>query len=154
MSFFEEIGRRVTDAGKGVSKQAKNFADTARLNSSVEAEQRLIEQKYAEIGNAYYAAHKDDAEAEFAAQIEAIRQSEQKIAQWKEQILQIKGVIKCPSCGADIPYNSQFCGACGAKIVREAPAPVETAPAKTCPQCGAPANDSDRFCNKCGAPLE
>lgn len=71
--------------------------------------------------------------------------------------------MKCPSCGAPLKEDAQFCTACGAKVVSEpaemkapevVPEPVVTAAPAVCPKCGAPRTGSDAFCTACGAPFE
>ena len=152
MSFLDQLGKKVSDAGKGVAQQTKNLTEIARLTSVIDTEEKMVAQSYAQIGKTYYENHKNDPEAECAAQIALVSKSLEKIAQWREQIQKIKGIVKCPQCGADVPYSSQFCGVCGTRIVRPEAAPA-AASARRCPSCGAEAAASDRFCNKCGKPL-
>ena len=35
MAFFEQLGKRLADAGQGVAQQTKNLADVTRLNSAI-----------------------------------------------------------------------------------------------------------------------
>ena len=152
MSFLDQLGKKVSDAGKGVAQQTKNLTEIARLTSVIDTEEKMVAQSYTQIGKTYYENHKNDPDAECAAQIALVNKSLEKIAQWREQIQRIKGIVKCPQCGAEIPYGSQFCGVCGTKIVRPEAAPA-AASVRRCPSCGAEAAASDRFCNKCGKPL-
>ena len=152
MSFWDQLGKKVSDAGKGVAQQTKNLTEIARLTSVIDTEEKMVAQSYTQIGKTYYENHKNDPDAECAAQIALVNKSLEKIAQWRDQIQRIKGIVKCPQCGAEIPYGSQFCGVCGTKIVRPEAAPA-AASVRRCPSCGAEAAASDRFCNKCGKPL-
>lgn len=152
MSFLDQLGKKVSDAGKGVAQQTKNLTEIARLTSVIDTEEKMVAQSYTQIGKTYYENHKNDPDAECAAQIALVNKSLEKIAQWREQIQRIKGIVKCPQCGAEIPYGSQFCGVCGTKIVRPEAAPA-AASVRRCPSCGAEAAAADRFCNKCGKPL-
>ena len=152
MSFLDQLGKKVSDAGKGVAQQTKNLTEIARLTSVINKEKKMVAQSYTQIGKTYYENHKNDPDAECAAQIALVNKSLEKIAQWREQIQRIKGIVKCPQCGAEIPYGSQFCGVCGTKIVRPEAAPA-AASVRRCPSCGAEAAATDRFCNKCGKPL-
>ena len=152
MSFLDQLGKKVSDAGKGVAQQTKNLTEIARLTSVIDTEEKMVAQSYTQIGKTYYENHKNDPDAECAAQIALVNKSLEKIAQWREQIQRIKGIVKCPQCGAEIPYGSQFCGVCGTKIVRSEAAPA-AASVRRCPSCGAEAAATDRFCNKCGQSL-
>ena len=50
-----------------------------------------------------------------------ITESKAKIQSLKEQLKQLKGMYKCPQCGAEVPANSAFCSSCGAKLIVEEP---------------------------------
>ena len=56
MAFFEQLGKRLADAGQGVAQQTKNLADVTRLNSAISEKERKISQLYLAIGQSYYEA--------------------------------------------------------------------------------------------------
>lgn len=58
--------------------------------------------------------------------------------------------MKCSRCGAEIPENFQFCGACGAKIEPITNRSGNTAFAYLCPICKTPNPKSVNYCVKCG----
>lgn len=35
MAFFEQIGKKITNAGQNVAQQTKNFTDVTQLNSAI-----------------------------------------------------------------------------------------------------------------------
>lgn len=154
MALFDQIGKRVTDAGKGVTQQAKNLADTARYNNAVSTEEKAIIQAYTEIGRAYYEAHKDDPNAENIEKLNAVTEAFDRIHQYKEKIKEITGVIKCPNCGADVPHSSLFCNACGVRIPRENVTPASTGETKVCPSCGTDVPVDNKFCTVCGTAMK
>ena len=57
-------------------------------------------------------------------------------------------MMKCPSCGHQMPEGNVFCENCGAKLVEI----NETE--KHCPQCGAVVEEGAAFCEECGFPLQ
>ena len=116
MSIFEKIGEKLSGAGQGVAQQVKNFADVARLNSIISEKEKQIAQLYIEIGQAYYEHHKIDPQGEEIERIQKISSLNAEILECKENIKQIKGVTKCPNCGADVSLDAAFCNACGTKI--------------------------------------
>ena len=64
----------------------------------------------------------------------------------------------CPSCGATLNDDAQFCTSCGARLAsspEEMKAPEQDAAKMSvvCPQCGTPRSGSENFCINCGAPL-
>lgn len=153
MAFFEEIGKRLTNAGQNVAQQTKNLADVAQLNSAISDKEKKISQLFLNIGQLYYQGHKNDPSAEHREIIGEIDTLYEEIAQNQEKIKQIKGVIKCPNCGASVPLNAAFCNACGTKITRETTSDVNESP-RICPACHAPVGANDSFCNNCGTKVE
>lgn len=153
MSFFEQLGKRITDAGQGVAQQTKNFADVTRLNSEISDKEKQIIQLYQSIGQRYYEQNKEAPAPEHQPDVAAIQALFAEIAQRKEEIKQIKGVVKCPNCGADVPAQAQFCNSCGAKMEPAQPAEVPAGEVQTCPACGAVLGKDNMFCTHCGAKL-
>lgn len=156
MAFFEQLGKKLTDAGQGVAQQTKNFADVTRLNSEISDKEKRITQLYQAIGQAYYERHSGAPAPEHEQEVGEITALFAEIARRREEIKQIKGIVKCPSCGADVPLQAAFCNACGARMERTTPpqAPVQTENMKVCPACGAASPKENRFCTKCGAKFD
>ena len=157
MAFFEQFGKRISDMGEGVAQQTKKLADIARLNTSISDKEKKAVQLYTAIGQAYYERHREDADAEELDKIQELNRLHQEIKNQQEEIKQLKGVAKCPNCGADVSAHALFCNACGTKMPQEAEsAPEEPAPAaegRTCPNCHAPVKEGNLFCNQCGTKL-
>ena len=154
MAFFEQIGKKITNAGQSVAQQTKNFADVTQLNSAISESEKKISQIFLNIGQMYYEAHKHDLEAEYQENITEISNLYSEIAQNQEKIKQIKGVVKCPQCGANVPLNASFCNACGAKIERDSVGETNGGIHKICPVCHSAVDPEDSFCNHCGAKIE
>lgn len=155
MAFFEQLGKKLSDAGQGVAQQTKNFAEVTRLNSTISDKEKQITQLYQSIGQAYYQSHQDDAVPEFQAETEQIKNLLVEIAQHQEEIKQIKGIEKCPNCGADVPVQAAFCNSCGTKMTPSAP-PVQVSAEgmRICPACGTALGKDNLFCTHCGTKLE
>lgn len=153
MSFFDSIGSKASAAGQAAAEKARNFAEIGRLNGVVSDHEKNISRLYFEIGQSYYERHKNDPDAEELERIAAITDTTEKIAVCREQIKTLKGIEKCPNCGADVAIGSLFCNSCGTKMP---PASVKTAPKSaglSCPTCGAPVAEGNLFCNSCGTKL-
>lgn len=155
MAFFEQIGKKISNAGQGVAQQTKNLADIARLNSTISEKEKQIAQLHSSIGTQYFDHHKDDATCEFVEQVSAISALLSEIDQCKESIKQIKGVTKCPHCGAEIPAGSVFCNICGTKAdtgveIPKAENNDSISNQKICKTCGSIIPDENIFCSQCG----
>lgn len=145
MAFFEKMGQRITNAGQNVAQQTKNLAETTKLNSQISSCEKQINALFATIGQAYYEVSKDDPSAVAAESIQEVTRLYGEIDEAQERIKEIKGVGKCPQCGADVPQGAQFCSACGFKIEVEKPAAK-----RFCTNCGAPLEADSLFCTSCG----
>ena len=152
MAFFEQLGKRISDAGQGVAQQTKNLADVTRLNSAISDKERRIAQLYQALGKSYYERHRDLAADEEQGVIEQLDTLHAEVIQCREEIKQIKGVTKCAVCGADIPLHAAFCNACGAKVA-ETGQHQEKATGPVCPACGQPVSQDNAFCIHCGTKL-
>ena len=152
MSFFDNIGSKASAAGQAAAEKARNFAEVNRLSGVISDHEKRISRLYFEIGQSYYERHKDDPEAEELERIAAITDTNEKIAVCRNQIKTLKGVEKCPNCGADVQNGSQFCNNCGTRIP---PASMKTAPKAglTCPTCGTELESDAAFCFNCGTKL-
>ena len=155
MAFFEQLGKKLSDAGQGVARQTKNFAEVTRLSSAISDKEKQITQLYQSIGQAYYQSNRDDTEAEFQAETEQIKKLLEEVNQHQEEIKQIRGIVKCPNCGADVPFQAAFCNCCGMKMVPSAPPAQPPAQGtRLCPSCGAVLGKDNLFCTHCGTKLE
>lgn len=104
-----------------------------------------IEKIYTVIGKNYFEAHKEDANAESKEQIQQIVAFLEENKKQEDRIRELKNLIQCPSCGAEIPKDARFCIHCGTAIVKDDPLK------NCCRVCGAPLVEGARFCMQCGA---
>lgn len=142
MAFFDELGKKISQAGQSAVQKGKELADIAKLNSSVSDEERKIADNYREIGKLYFSLHGENPGVDFAAMVAAIHESESKIVEYKQQIKDIKGVVCCEKCGAEVSSNAAFCSACGAPmpVVK----PVETQPEDSSSQAAAESRSAEQ----------
>ena len=147
MALFERIGKKLSDAGQEVARQTKNFTDVTRLNSEVSDRNRRITQLYTALGQVYFEKHKNDPDALEKDAIEEIKTLFEEISQREEEIKQIKGVVKCPNCGADVSINSVFCSSCGTKMESQQADADKESQSAVCPNCGSAVMPDAAFCN-------
>ncbi|MDR3311230.1 MAG: zinc-ribbon domain-containing protein [Oscillospiraceae bacterium] len=147
---FGGIGKKIKDTASGAVEKGKNSVEVMRLEGEIKTEETRIETIALDLGKAYYKSHKDDHEEQFDRHFNAIADSREKIAQLSQQITKLRGIIKCPTCGADANAESAFCPSCGGKIEHPdgeaAPAPGS----KFCPNCGKELAATATFCTECG----
>lgn len=145
MAFFNELGKKFTQAGQEVTQQAKIFAETTKINSHISDEEKQINNLFIQIGKNYFEMNKNNASDVYADIMVSITDAQARIEQYKEQIRKIKGISNCPNCGAEVANGSMFCNSCGAKMTV-----AEVQPTAKCPQCGSDVMQGSKFCDSCG----
>lgn len=149
MAFFDNLGKKASEATSRAMQKAQDLSETAKLNSTISDEEKRINATYSQIGKLYVELHREDGEEAFSELLGVIREAEEKISSCQKQIQDMKRTMRCEKCGAEVPRDSLFCSTCGAQIVRE----KEPADVPRCDKCGAPITDWMRFCTTCGNPL-
>ena len=115
MSFFDKLGKTVTNTAHSVVEKTKSSTETIRLNGLINDEERNINAAYLNMGRKYAELHTADAEPEFQEFLSAIAASQEKIAEYREQIRKTKHLLICQGCGAEIPETVLYCTKCGAE---------------------------------------
>lgn len=151
MGFFDDLSKKVSDAGQKTIQKTKELSDIARLNSMISEEETKVNNNYYRIGKLYVSMHASDCENEFAGIITSIRDSESRIAEYKKEIQDIKGVQHCEKCGAEIAKGVAFCSVCGNPMPKMNN--VDTSKYERCSACGALVEKGMRFCTSCGTPM-
>lgn len=147
MAFFEDLGKKISQTSQDAVQKAKDTAEILKLNGMISEEEKKIKAKYAEIGKKYFDIYAESCDAYFADMINEIKEAQNNINTYNEHIKQLKGITKCPDCGADVASGDAFCTNCGRKIT------VEVAAQKLCTACGNDVSNSV-FCTKCGKKVD
>jgi len=168
MNFFDKLGNKITSTSKEVSQKAKDFAETTKLNSSINAEQNKINSLFIDLGKKYYELKSDNPETEYTEIIDRINTAKQTIVNLNQQIDAIKAANAaktCTFCGAVLNDDAVFCVKCGAKaevkpvppeddFVADVDIVVEQSVKKTCKVCGMTLDNNAVFCTGCGTKVE
>lgn len=153
MAFFDELGKKISDASQGVVQKTKDTAETLKLNSAISDEEKKIKTLFTALGEAYFASHADNCEEQpLKNLIGQISDSKQKISDLQEQVKRLKGVVKCPYCGGEINYGSTFCNFCGKNVENFVSEKKEGT--AFCTNCGTALEAGAAFCTSCGTPVE
>ncbi|MBQ8184236.1 MAG: zinc ribbon domain-containing protein [Lachnospiraceae bacterium] len=161
MAFWDDLSKKASETTAKAVQQAKDLSGTAKLNVQIAEEEKKLNGFYCQLGKLYAMAHPEDYEENFASVMSLIIESEQKIKECRTQIHDIKGVVRCEKCGADVPKGAAFCTVCGSPVAvpdlptTGQPEAAEGAPEKQfCPGCGNVISKGARFCTSCGRALE
>lgn len=128
MSFFDDLGKKLSQAGQSAAQKTKEIAETAKLNSQISDEEKKINDFYLQIGKLYVSLHDENHEADFDELIRSLHESENKVKECRQQIKDIKGVVVCEKCGAEVSNGSAFCSTCGAPLPVVSPVEPAAAP--------------------------
>lgn len=151
MAFFDNLGKKASEATAKAMQKAQELSETTKLNSMISEEEKKIDNTYYQIGKLYVSVHGKDAGAEFAGMVAAVADSVQKISTYRKQIQDLRGVQRCEKCGAEVARGAAFCSSCGTPMPKvEAPVPEDSV---RCENCGALIKSGMRFCTSCGKPL-
>lgn len=151
MAFFDDIGKKLSQATQATAQKAKDIADVSRINGAISDEEKKITNNYYQIGKLYVAMHSSDYEADFGGFISSIKDSERKITEYRSQIQEIKGITKCEKCGAEVAMTMAFCSSCGSPMPKNAS--NQWGNLIKCTGCGQQISKDVRFCTSCGKPM-
>ncbi len=151
MAFFDNLGKKASEATAKAVQKAQELSEISRINSLISEEEKKISTTYCQIGKLYVSAHASDSEEGFSEMVATVLEGEQKVNDYRKQIQNIKGVQHCEKCGAEVAKGVAFCSSCGAPMPKtEEPLPEDTV---RCESCGATVRRGMRFCTSCGKPM-
>jgi len=90
MAFFNDLGKKLSDAAGTATEKAKDFAETTKLNSAISSEEKQINQYLIEIGKIIFEQDKDNPDSPMADLISKIVTSQEAISVLKRKIEEIK----------------------------------------------------------------
>lgn len=127
MSILDDMQRTLNDFGDNMIQfgrtaavQTKQFADTTRLGAKAADKKRVLNQQYAELGEAVFAKLRAVPDNEYQELIDKIKKTQLEIKDLEDQAAAVKGVKRCPECGAQNPLDADYCCKCGRSLQDEA----------------------------------
>jgi hypothetical protein len=118
--IFDKIGQTFSDIGETVTEKSKSVAETAKLNAKILQEKASVGSNYSEIGKYYVEHYSDNPDPGISEKVAAVVSSKALIDELEARILALKGYVKCTNCGANVPFDDNFCGKCGKVIEKPA----------------------------------
>ncbi|HOV27151.1 MAG TPA: zinc ribbon domain-containing protein [Pseudobacteroides sp.] len=117
MSLINNVGKKITDAGKVAIKASGNMVQITKLNMAIKSEESKIQEYMAEIGNIIFDKYKDgkDIDPDVKNNCEEIEKCIKTIDELKLKIIDIRDLKKCPGCGNEIDKDDVYCSKCGTK---------------------------------------
>ena len=112
MGFLDELSDSIVNTTKDLGKMAQNAGDITKLQYDKKVKESELSKLYEKLGKKYYEEHKDE-DDESIKEITAVVL---RIKEISDEIMQKKGGMACPKCGALVKEGSRFCSECGEKI--------------------------------------
>ncbi len=116
---LNDFGDNMIQFGRTAAVQTKQFADTTRLGAKAADKKRVLNQQYAELGEAVFAKLRAVPDNEYQDLIDKIKKTQLEIKDLEDQAAAVKGVKRCPECGAQNPLDADYCCKCGRSLQDE-----------------------------------
>ena len=116
MDIFNKIGETITSTGKDIAKKAKDIVDVNTVKANISEQKKIIRKAYERIGEAYYKEHVDMGEHAYEIEFEVVGEANAKLKELYVQLNTLRKVCVCPSCGATLPDDSDYCNKCGSRL--------------------------------------
>lgn len=175
MDIFDNIGQgvenlfnRAVDMGHKVNISAKEAQKISKIRGQLKEEERVLEDLFGTLGEAYYMEMRDQAHkldvrtAELLLQIdqviEGIERLENLLKYRELEEAEKNGIHRCYECGALLDEGDKFCSSCGARVLdldEEDFIEAEVRPqTRTCLHCSYEMDEEASFCPRCGSQVE
>jgi predicted amidophosphoribosyltransferase len=162
MAFFENFGKKVSEAAQAAAKKSSELVEVTKMNMNISSEEDKIKKIYYAIGKKVYENYCKDPEqySQFSEECSEINAHMESIKKLKARILEAKNMRLCQGCGEEIGRDVVFCPKCGAKQepLQEKESAQPTEPSEShqhyCPSCGAAVSEEAVFCPGCGKNLK
>lgn len=118
MDFLTKVKEAVMGVTKTAVSKSNELVEVTKLKIAVRDAENEVEKCFREIGEAVYNASKNESDPSdtITSNCEKINEKYEEIAVMREKLLEFKNVAICPSCGCEVPNDSEFCKKCGKKI--------------------------------------
>ncbi len=153
MAFFDEVSKKLTQAGQDAIQKTKDIADITKYNSAISNEEKTLNDIYFQLGKAFFDSCETPDEA-YASYFDAIRASKARIDEMKKTVQALKSVVPCPNCGAEMKKEAIFCNVCGTEMPKTQFNTFQPVANRVCVTCGSMVADGVNFCTVCGTPVQ
>lgn len=122
MALFDDLKKSLSGVGKSsekVMKKSGGILETQKLKLQKVSLESDLKDVYAQIGELYLKEQEGTEtipSTEMTALVGRVEDCKKAIKDVEEKIMEIKGAVICPNCGAEVDKESLFCPKCGAKI--------------------------------------
>lgn len=141
--FFE----RIEGATKNMVGKGKDLTEIFQIEREISVQEKEIEKFKILIGDYVLGKNLFEEEEQIGAYVKEINLRKESVRIRRENILNLKNLIKCPACELELPKDAKFCKNCGAQIGTQEAIEVLQG---ICGNCGSQVTEGAKFCSKCG----
>lgn len=118
MSILENMGKKISGAGKAAIKVSGDLVQVTKLNLEVKSEENKIEAIMLDLGNAVYEKYKagNSVDELLNEKCDEITKCMNSIEELKAKIAELRNYKICPGCSSDVDKDDAFCYKCGTKL--------------------------------------
>ena len=116
MDFFNKLGKKTNEVYQGAKEKTVKLSEEIKLKNKINDLKEKINKEYLEIGKAVYEKMKNGEDAskeEIIPRCDEISRLSEEAERLHANILALKNIKKCVSCGAELEYKAEFCSKCG-----------------------------------------
>lgn len=157
---FKDFGKKIGQAAKNTAKKSEELIEIQKVKGKIKDHETSVYGFIKQIGEIALEKHENgektfDEADELCKQIEEARES---IKGLEAEILELRHIRVCPSCGKENDDEVVFCPKCGFKYEPKPepePEPKEgTEEGNKCKKCGEPLEEDTAFCPNCGEKVD
>ena len=130
MGFFDQLSKKASDTMQSAKDKTNKISTEMKLKSQFSEKKDRITVLYSEIGKEVYSNYtkgiKENSDV-INEKLKEISDINEELKVINKELLALKGIKVCPSCGGQISVGSEFCPKCGNKVIEVAEAAPDTA---------------------------
>ena len=135
--FGGDVKNSAEKLAKGAIDSSKKMAEKVRIKNAISHAESRLNAAYIEVGKKYEELYAGETAEEFSAAMAEIADAKAQIASLRSELAAVDSAAICPSCGKYVQEGQRFCPFCGAKQVKEEPAPEDWVVAPETPEAPA-----------------
>ena len=90
MAFFDELSKKLTDAGKVVVRKTRELTDVSGLKLKIADENRKMTRLYENLGKEYFALHQEQPEEELKGLVQQLKTSMERVSALETEIEKVE----------------------------------------------------------------
>lgn len=112
-----KITKKMGDGAMSIARKSGDIVEITKLNSMISSEEEKIEKEFTKTGRILFEKFTagEQVDPDLSERCNNIAIMKNNIADYKQRILELKGIKYCPQCGLQLSINIKFCPECGAK---------------------------------------